>query len=94
LSRSAGIAALIVGALIGTQVAIAQAGTTASRELGQPDFIHNASNTVDPQALNLNTNRAGGCNRYQREPESSIRPGKELQGLGDVHSVQHRFTNG
>jgi sugar lactone lactonase YvrE len=52
---SAWIAPLLVGALLSAQVTIARAGTTASRELGQPDFVHNSPNTVDPQALSLNT---------------------------------------
>ena len=57
--RSLWIAALVAGALTGANAAIAHAGTTASRELGQPDFIHSASNTVDPQTLSLSFSHAG-----------------------------------
>jgi sugar lactone lactonase YvrE len=44
------VCALLVVSAIGS----ADAGTTASRVLGQPDFVHGAANTVDAASLALN----------------------------------------
>jgi sugar lactone lactonase YvrE len=58
--RGAGLfAALLAGVLAATWVPAALAGTVASRELGQPDFAHRASNTIDGEALSPGSTRVG-----------------------------------
>jgi sugar lactone lactonase YvrE len=51
--------ALGVLLLIVCAVGPAQAGTIASRVLGQPDFVHGAPNTVDAESLLIQTQHGG-----------------------------------
>lgn len=45
--------------VVASVVSSAQAGTIASRVLGQPDFVHGSPNTVDAESLLIQTQHAG-----------------------------------
>ncbi|HYB90239.1 MAG TPA: NHL repeat-containing protein, partial [Candidatus Binataceae bacterium] len=53
------ITVALVAAFTAAHPSRAHAGTTASRELGQVDFVHNAYNTVDPQVLAVASTQTG-----------------------------------
>ncbi len=59
LCRAGRVAALVAGVLAAIWTPTALAGTVASRELGQPDFVHNASNSIDAEALAPGSTRVG-----------------------------------
>ena len=57
--RGAALLTALLGVLTSLWIPAAVAGTVAARELGQPDFAHRASNTVDAQALFPGSTRVG-----------------------------------
>ena len=59
LRRAGLFAPFVVGLLAAIWTSPALAGTVASRELGQPDFVHNAPNSVDAQTLSPGSTRVG-----------------------------------
>ena len=50
---------LLVMLVIASAIGTADAGTIASRVLGQPDLFHNSANTVDPQSIVMNNSHGG-----------------------------------